>query len=526
MTNKLLDIKPELRENLFIRGFLITSNNEVMNHKEEYPFYNNWNFTQVDDYVIATHNKVNMYKFKNKEKTFFLIGHAYNPFTMETDEVKILEKIALAYDENINTYYDAIDEITGLFIFGYIESNNISYIIDPSGLQSGCYGKIKNSFYISSHAQLIGDLCDLEMDVFVKELINYKWYGRVMGPYLPADLSPFKEVKRIVPNIDFIYKNDKVSHDRFFPRKEQSECKNQQEYDKVIKYAADIMKNNMELITKKWDRPQISLTGGIDSNTTFAAANGNYDKYETFSYLSAPKEVPDVDAAKVISERFNVKHTVYEVPETDENIDDYEEYVKILRHNNGYVADGVPNELRKRCILKKECTADVEVKSWGSETIRAYWYKHYGRKSMPKSSPKLYRNLYKIFLANRSLASKVDKVFKKYLEEFQYDQIPNIYLPADMHYWEVTWGSWGSVNVSEMKFCFDITIAYNNRKFLDALFKVPLEKRISDEHHLDMKKYLNKELYDMNIRVVNMKETNTRAFLLNLPFVANSILPF
>ena len=77
-----------------------------------------------------------------------------------------------------------------------------------------------------------------------------------------------------------------------------------------------------------------------------------------------------------------------------------------------------------------------------------------------------------------------------------------------------------------MKFCFDITFAYNNRKFLDLLFRVPLPKRISDGHHLDMKKYLNKKLYDMNIRVVNLKETDFRAFALNVIFTINSFLPF
>ena len=77
-----------------------------------------------------------------------------------------------------------------------------------------------------------------------------------------------------------------------------------------------------------------------------------------------------------------------------------------------------------------------------------------------------------------------------------------------------------------MKYCFDITFAYNNRKFLDLMFRVPLEKRISDEHHLDLKKQLNPELYNMNIRVVNMKETDTRARLLNIIFSINQFLPY
>ena len=118
-----------------------------------------------------------------------------------------------------------------------------------------------------------------------------------------------------------------------------------------------------------------------------------------------------------------------------------------------------------------------------------------------------------------------DDIFKEYIEKFEHDKIPAQYPPADIHYNEVTWGSWGGLNISEMKYCFDITFIYNNRRFLDLLFRVPLEKRISDQHHLDMKEYLNPELFNMNIRVKNMKETNFRAFALNVIFTINSILP-
>lgn len=190
------------------------------------------------------------------------------------------------------------------------------------------------------------------------------------------------------------------------------------------------------------------------------------------------------------------------------------------------IAELYDNEARKKFYLRENTDCDVEVKSWVSETIRAYWYKHYGRKSFPKLSGKLYRNLYKIFITNRRLAHKLDKLFDQYIKEFEYDKIPGSYPTADMHYNEVTWGSWGGLNITEMKYCFDITFIYNNRRFLDLMFRVPLEKRISDQHHLDMKRYLNSELSDMNIRVVNLKETDFRAFALNVIFTINSILPF
>jgi len=144
---------------------------------------------------------------------------------------------------------------------------------------------------------------------------------------------------------------------------------------------------------------------------------------------------------------------------------------------------------------------------------------------MPPLSPKLFRNLYKIFIADRKLAHQVDDLFATYIDDFEYASIPAQYPPADMHYNEVTWGSWGGLNISEMKFCFDITFIYNNRRFFDLMFKVPLEKRISDQHHLDMKRYLNRELFETNSRVVNMKETAFRANALNIIFTANSLLP-
>ena len=517
----MLNAKPELKESLFIRGFLISDRRpEKM---EEFPFYGNWKVEEHCGYYFMAHKLTGLHVYEDgKGDCYFIMGHAYDPFKMEIDEMKILSYIAEA--ENMQEYIERINEITGVFVYGAVRNGKIQFLVDPSGMQSACYGVINGTFYLSSHAQLIGDLCNLKMNAFVKELIQYKWYGRVMGPYLPADLTPFSEVKRVVPNIRYVY-SDKIRHKRFWPVENPVMATEQEDYERVISEAAEILRKNMLLIARKWERPWISLTGGIDSNTTFASANGIYDKFETFSYISAEKEIPDAEAAKKISEHFGVKHHEYHIPEDSGELNNFEEIRELLRHNNGYIAELYDNEARKKIFLHEHTQCDVEVKSWVSETIRAYWYKHYGRKTMPKLSPKLYRNLYKIFIFNRPLAHKVDKIFQRYIKEFEYEKIPDNYPAADMHYNEVTWGSWGGLNISEMKYDFDITFIYNNRKFFDLMFRVPLEKRISDQHHLDMKRYLNPELADMNIRVVNLKETDFRAFALNVIFTINSILP-
>lgn len=522
MLQKLLTENKELQKDLFVRGFLITDRKNL--NINEFPFYGNWKMEYHGEYCFLGHELTGMHIYEDRDgNVFFIMGHAYNPFIMEYRESEILTYMANAY--GTEKYLSKVNELTGVFVYGSIVDGKLEFVVDPSGMQSACYGKIGETFYVSSHSQLIGDLCNLKMDDFVKELVSYKWYGRVMGPYLPADLTPFKEVKRIVPSIWYTYEMC-VKHTRFWLLEDISIAENKDEYQQIIESAADILKNNMKLVSMKWEKPWISMTGGIDSNTTFAAANGEYDKFETFSYISAEKEVPDAEAAKTIAEHFGLKHHEFQIPDSNNELEKFESILAILRHNNGYVADLKENEARKRMYLKKYAMCDVEVKSWVSETIRAYWYKHYGRKTMPKLSAKLYRNLYKIFIADRALARKVDKIFEEYLEKYEYRKISDSYPAADVHYNEVTWGSWGGLNISEMKYCFDLTFIYNNRIFLDLLFRVPLEKRISDQHHLDMKKYLNKELYDMNIRVVNMKETKFRAFALNVIFTINSILPF
>ena len=519
---EMIEERQDLQKYLFIRGFLLTDGDLV--DINSFPFYGHWNKTTVGAYTAYTHELQKVSVYEDAGKQFFLFGHAYNPFTMEIDEVNILHRIADTY--GTENYQDRIDEITGVFVYGIVDGHKVTFITDPSGMQSSYYGRVNGSFYITSHSQIVGDLCNLQMNDLAKELINYKWYHRVMGDYLPGDMTQFDQVKRIVPSIEYTYEDGDVSHRRFWPTKELEMADTKEEYRKVIKKAAWILKRNMELVSRKWEKPYISLTGGIDSNTTFAAANGIYDRFKAFSYVSAEKETIDAEAAEKIASHFGVERILYNIPESSEELKDYAEIVQIIEHNNGYVIKQNDNEYRKRVYLLQNIDCDVEVKSWVSETIRAYWYKHYGRQSFPELSPKLFRNLYKIFITDRKLAHKIDKVFEKYIEEFEYESIPSSYPPADMHYNEVTWGSWGGANISEMKIYSDITFIYNNRKFLDLMFRVPLSKRISDKHHIDMKKVLNKELYNMNIRVINMKETKTRAFLLNCIFTLNMMLPF
>ena len=518
-----LDNEPDVRNHLFEKGYLITDA-QLSVSSDEYPFYGNWISKHLGEYTFWVYNTVPFYAVSYDGRDFFLIGHAYNPFTMETKEELMLSEIASKY--GTTEYWDKINELTGIFIMGTVTGHSIEFVLDASGMQYGCYGEIDGKQYISSHMQLIGDLCGLKQSDYIKRLIRYRWYKYMLGNYLPGDITCFNELKRIIPNT-YVRFNGTYDVERFYPTHKIDMCKNHEEYREVIHNAAEIMQNTMKLIPMKWDRPAISLTGGIDSNTTFAAASSCYDQYTTFSYISMDRELVDAEKAKEISEHFEVPHKDYYVPNSNDAFEKYEIYKAVIEHNGGNIGTTKDADNRKKITLIQNNVCDVEVKSWISETIRAYAYKYYGRKRFPKRfKPRDFTSLYKIFLFNRRLAVETDGYFKEYLDNTKLEEHLFNYDESDFFVWEMEHGGKCGLDIGVMKSCFDITIPYNNRKLLDLLLRVPLKYRISDRHHLDLKKIMNKDLYDMNIRVVNLNETERRKKAINLYYIINTKLPF
>ena len=109
--NAMIEKRKDLQEYLFVRGFLLSDSKNI--DLAVFPFYGNWNKTELSDgYSAYTHPKQNCFSYKDGGKCFFLFGHAYNPFTMEYDEIKVLERIASAY--GTENYLDYIDEMTGV----------------------------------------------------------------------------------------------------------------------------------------------------------------------------------------------------------------------------------------------------------------------------------------------------------------------------------------------------------------------------------------------------------------------------
>ena len=429
---------PQFQKRLYCKGFLIT--NEKQNVNSEYPFYSNWKEKQINSYFyMYTHEETYAYTYEKGNIIYFIVGHAYDPYNMLVDENEILEHLAIAKEKSDEKYWEEESKLTGVFCIGYIIKDEIVYTTDCAGMQLVYHGLINNMLFITSHGKLVADLKGLEQSEYIKRLTTNK-YWHYWGTWLPGDLSPFSELKRMVPNHagEYSNKTKNINVFRFYPTQKIIETSTEKEYKETICELGRIMSNTMKCIANKWPEKKISIsvTGGRDSMTALACANKVYDKFKYFSYIS----------------------------------------------NN--------------------------------EMGRGWYYNKYNKKKFPKYPYASYwRAMHKVYLG-KYLITETDKVFAEYLEKYYDKETFDRISWLELYFWEFAWsGGEGIFLTTEHRVSYDITIPFNNRKYVELMLTVPLEKRKVDDIPIDLITYMEPRIVETGITVHDISHTNFRAFV-------------
>lgn len=511
---KELDKCPEFKDALYCRGFLVTTEKQILDN--EYPFYSNWTETSINDicYIYA-HKQTSVYTYSDDKSVHFLIGHAYDPFHMLVDEKEILKNLAKAKAINEETYWDEESNLTGVFCVGYIENKTIVYTTDCAGMQLVYHGKINNELFITSHSKLVADLKKLEQTEYIKKLVGNRFW-HYWGTWLPGDLSPFANLRRMVPNNAGKYSCTKkmITTFRFYPTEKIIETRTEEEYRNTIQELGKIMSNTMRCIADKWPEKKVSIsvTGGRDSMTALSCANQVYDKLHYFSYISNYDESVDAYAAKDILSYLDLQHELYEIPEESKEYCNIETFKKVMECNNGCIGANNTNDLKKRLYFLQNPPCDIEIKSWVNEMGRGWYYNKYMKKKFPKYPYASYwRAMHKVYLS-KYLIKETDKVFGNYLKRYYdkdtFDRISWL----EIYFWEFAWsGGEGVFLTSEHRVSYDITIPFNNRKYIEKMLTVPLEKRKKDDIPIDLIQYMEPRIAETGITVHDVSHTNFRA---------------
>lgn len=512
----------EIREKLFCRGYLVTSEDKL--DINEYPFWGNWNHHRYLGYNVFVHKNQHIFSSGNSRIQVFLIGNAIDPFDMVYDESVIVESIFSRFvkRESFDDCIDYINQLTGSFFIGAICGDKLQFVTDPTEMLFSSCGILDGHLYISSHPQMIGDICHLTINQYIKELENYRFFYKY-GVFFPGAMTQFNGVERVLTNHIYIYEDGKLRYYRFFPTEQLIPCNTDKEYKELVAEVSKVLKNTLVCASKKWNKPAISLTGGMDSKTTLSASKGLESKFYLYSYITMPGDRIDAEAAHSIAESLGVPHTVLEISDNNGDFENYDVYKAVIEHNFGDYNLNL-NDVRKRIYFNNTDLFDVEIKSWISEIARANYYKKFGLKKMPHPlTPRNMTSMYKVFLSERSLAKQTDQIFEKFIEDAKFNEIPEGYDPSDMYLWEFRYSAWGGLVITcEHSFSYEIFIPYNNRLLLNLMLKAPLEKRITDRFHDDLIEYNNKTITDTGITITNWNETKKRMYIEKLYFLLSS----
>lgn len=495
-----LDKNEIYREMLFRRGYLFT--NTEIKDISSYPFYNIWNYFKVGNYHMYVQEKQTYYVKSKGDISVVLIGHAYNPFDMKCDENVLCDDLISCYEIGLEKYFDKLSEFTGLHVIILVDKDKIIACQDACGL-TGCYfGKIGDGMYITEHPQLIADLFDLKMNPMVEKLVQSKCYN-IGNRHLPGNITPYDELKRIGANTYVEYdKNFTIK--RFYPLCNHPEFINEDDKSQAVKRIGDLIHNGIDCCSRKWERCTISLSGGTDSKTTLACANGLYDKFSYFSFFSKPQELVDAKGAKKICENLGLKHTFYEIPQENETFKDFEFIKKLLQHNTNYFVNLADNEIRKYIFLHDLDAYDIELKSWASEVARVFLERKYQIDFSGIINERQCSIFQTRFFGHPGLLKWSDNIYFNFLKEVGLDKKLFNYEPSDMFYWEVRMGCWGVSVVSSQQLFHRVTMPMNNRKILELFLGFPHEERKSDLVHKRIMEYENKKIIDADVEIPNL----------------------
>ena len=517
---------PEYCSSVFEQGFLLTDKEAAI--RGQFPFYDFWHMVDLAGKAyLYVHQDQKAFVVTSGEDVFFLLGHAYDPFASEWDEQIILKRIAEVASGDFRKAIPAINDLTGLFLFGMFSGGELTLCGDFESMRTAYYGKADGHWYVTSHEEIAALIAPLTRVEEVEKLEHYRWY-HLYGEGLPGDISHYHELKKLISNTYVVFSQNQFSVKRFYPSHEIQMCSTDAEYEETVDRICTTMSNNMDMIAKKWETPAISATGGRDSKGTMAAAYHIKDIFLYYSYNSQPGELVDCEAARKICDAIGVEHTIYDIPLDQSEYEEYELVKAILCVNSNRLYFNHNDIMKRIYFFRKKPLFDIEVKSWTSEIGRAYYYARYGvRRMQGKCTGRRLNAMNNIYLFNPKLMYWADRVYDDYIRRTDMQDGLFNYDWTDMAKSELRHSRWGADVIScEHMFSNDVTIPYNNRHLADLMLSVPLEKRIKSQTHIDFTAKLCPPIEELNINIKDVNHDNKRMWMDKIYYFVTTVRPF
>ena len=335
---------------LYIRGFLIAN----AKHKEFKK--KNWEHFPFgkDKELHLYYDPLNEIGYKAKDNDYILtLGTFCDTETGDTDIQLITENLFSHLEEGMDPFYDYVEILGGRHVIVFSHNNDIKILNDASGMRSVFYHQQKD--IIGSHFNLVNEFAQEEEEPLYETVYEH----RKKSPYcvyLPGDMTPYKNIKQLLPNQSFSLINKTL--ERFFPREKDIALfhgAQSQSLSEKFDYIAKVLKIQYEAISKKYDIIH-SLTAGCDSRICLSAAKNVKDKITCFTYHNRhynplDKECIDRERnyqlAKTLCDKEEIKYFDFYV-DGEKNPD----LLKIMNQNAYHIHNRLIDQIREKYDFK------------------------------------------------------------------------------------------------------------------------------------------------------------------------------
>ena len=406
--------------------------------------------------------------FSNGNKWVALLGRFVDTLNWITNIHEIGEKLFDDYKKSKERFYNYIDYFNGRFVIFY-GNKSCSYVMnDATGMRSVYYSL--DNCAIASHYGLIYDVFNNEEEPY------YAIYNSIKAqkPWtLPGDMTPYKNVRLLIPNHEFLIEQRKIQ--RFYPRKNHGEYSP----DEICDSIAENIQKQVELLSKK-NKLMFSITRGMDSRVSMAAsktvrdkciyftyANSNFmgDKQDTSNNAIGPNHlkdeknrVADLKYTRTLCELYGLRFVALDL---NHPID--QELINVLNknHYHSHIVSSVESYLK---YLPK----GLHIRSNLIEIVRDLNFLYTYNSDISNID-----NIIRWMQYGPFRSAQVIEYIVDFYKRNQMDEIYNYEL-LHMFYWEHRMAAWVNASVIvESDVAFDTYMLFNCRKLLEYGFCLP-----------------------------------------------------
>ena len=391
------------------------------------------------------------------QTTVLLLGTAVHVDRPELDDDAIASALAVYADHSWDAFLDTLDLLGGAhLIFVRTGGGRTLVLQDATGVEGLCYDVSASTRILASHPALIAELRGYEMSELARWWLDQPVI-RAGGYYFPGLLTAFDEVRILTPNTALDL--DTLEVERFFPREQMRE---RRVSDIVAEVAPRLQSQYRRLLA---DGPvAVSLSGGLDSRLTLAAARDVAHDVRWFTYVIWNSGVHQNDGAVAseLAERFGLTHDLYRVKRGTTTVPAWER-----THRGVQGGDALAGGL-----LEHFPPGHLHVRSNVLETVRGFYLKNSVN----------HRKTFDPYTLSRLFRMTVAHEFEPHFEEFGAvtgfgpDALKGLQF-SDLFYWEHRMGAWHGGLVRGLKVVHRTHTLYNCRAVLTAMMARPLAER-------------------------------------------------